>query len=325
MIARVRDITRSVPLLLALCAMPSHGALAQGAAFLLAPFGARSVGRGEAVVADSTLGTEGIWYNAAALARMPAREIAFHNGTTLFGNIFMLSGVVPSRVLGTLGGGAYMFDYGDQPNTDDVGNTVGNITNRNYLVAATYASPIGKRFSTGLTYKFVSFSQQCSGLCPKFRSVQGSTNALDAGVQYTLPTTQPITIGATVRNIGQRLQFKDREQADPLPRTIQIGAMTRIPVSSLNQAGATLDVSADISQVSNIDASFQALGAALGYREQIFLTAGYKHISGGGGGPSIGFSLQRGAFGLDLSRRFDQLSSQVGQSPPTYVALRARF
>ncbi|MCE2902617.1 MAG: hypothetical protein LXA09_15440, partial [Gemmatimonadetes bacterium] len=60
------------------------------------------------------------------------------------------------------------------------------------------------------------------------------------------------------------------------------------------------------------------------YLDQAFLRAGYKAQQGQGRGPSIGFGFQRGALGVDIARRFDALSSQLGD-PPTYVSLRARF
>lgn len=303
----------------------STPAVAQGGAFLLAPFGARSVGRGESVAADTALGTEGVWFNSAALARMGSREFAFHHGTSVLGSTFMLSGAIPSRALGTLGASAYRYQIDAQESTDELGNPIGVLIFNNSIYAASYASAIGKRFSLGITYKFISSRQQCSGLCPRFTPIQGSSSALDVGAQYILTTPFPISIGVSARNFGQKLQFKDRAQADALPRVIQVGLITRIPIRNLNEAGATLDVSADVSQVSYPNASFAAVGGALNYRDQVFLRAGYKQISGEGGGPSIGFGLQRGAFGLDLSRRFDDFSAAVGAASPTYVALRARF
>ncbi|MCA2995791.1 MAG: hypothetical protein ING97_12715, partial [Gemmatimonas sp.] len=52
--------------------------------------------------------------------------------------------------------------------------------------------------------------------------------------------------------------------------------------------------------------------------------AGYKVQQGQGSGPSVGLGFQRGGFGVDIARRFDALSAQLGE-PPTYVSIRARF
>lgn len=295
-----------------------------GGLFLLVPFGARAVGQGEAVVADSTLGTEAMWWNAAALARLPKRELAVHHSQTVIATSDMLTFAMPSRVLGTLAASAYLVNYGDQQNTDINGAVVGTITNRNYQVAVSYATPVGKRFNAGLTYKFVMLRFACSGICGNVPVLSGQSNALDLGAQYVLPTKLPITLGASVRNLGPALQIKDAAQADPLPQVVQVGLRTRLPITALTEAGATLDLGADFLNASALGGGAGGVGLTLGYREQAFLRAGYKMQPGQGRGPSVGFGFQRGALGVDISRRFDALSSQLGD-PPTYVSLKARF
>ena len=296
-----------------------------GGLFLLVPFGARAVGQGEAVVADTTIGTEGMWWNPAALSRLPKREVAIHHSQTVIATSDMVTYAMPSKVLGTIAASAYLVNYGDQQATDaQTGTPIGTITNRNYQLALSYATPIGKRFNAGLTYKFIMLRFQCSGVCGAIPVISGSTSALDIGAQYTLATKLPLTIGATVRNLGPALQVKDAEQADPLPRVIQVGVRGRIPVKSLNEANASLDVSADLLSASALGGGAGGLGVSLGYKEQAFLRGGYKLQQGQGAGPSVGFGFQRGGFGVDIARRFDALSSQLGE-PPTYVSLRARF
>jgi hypothetical protein len=83
-------------------------------------------------------------------------------------------------------------------------------------------------------------------------------------------------------------------------------------------------MSADILSASALGGAAGGIGFSLGYLDQAFLRAGYKVQRGQGSGPSVGFGFQRGGFGVDIARRFDALSSQLGE-PPTYVSLRARF
>lgn len=296
-----------------------------GALYLLVPFGARAVSQGEAVVADSTLGTEALWWNAAALARLGKKELAVHHSQTLVATSDMLTFAVPSRVLGTIAASAYLVNYGDQSATDPVSGTeIGTITNRNYQLALAYATPVGKRLSAGLTYKFVMLRFQCTGICGNIPVISGSTSALDMGAQYVLPTKLPIMLGASVRNLGPALQLKDAEQADPLPRVIQLGGRARLPVHALQQNGATLDVTLDVQSAAALNGAAGGLGLILGYRQVAFLRGGYKLQPGDSKGPSIGFGFERGGFALDLARRFDAASAQLGE-PPTYVSLRARF
>ncbi len=302
------------------------GARAQsGALFLLVPFGAQAVGRGEAVTADRSAGTEGIWWNPAALARLDKREAAVHHGQSVIATTDMLAMAVPSRVLGTLAAGAYLVNYGDQQATDPVnGAPIGVITNRNYLVALSYATPAGKRLNAGLTYKFLMLRFACSGLCGQVPAISGSTSALDAGIQYLLPTAQPITIGAAIRNLGPALQLKDAEQADPLPRVVQLGGAGELPLAALTAAGASLELSGDLQLAEALGGTAVGIGAVLGYRKELFLRGGYKLQTGDARGPSFGIGYRRGGFSVDFARRLGGLSAQLGE-PPTFVSLRARF
>lgn len=298
-----------------------------GAAFLVVPFGARAVGMGEAITADTALGAEGIWWNAAALARAKSKEVAFHHSQTFLANSEMLTLVFPSKVIGTLAVGGYFVDYGQIQATDEFNNPTGVVSNRTFLVSASYATPIGSRASFGLTYKF--FAQRfndCSGVCGGLTIATGNSSALDLGVQYSVPVSVPLSVGLSVRNIGPKLQVKDQPQADPLPRLWQAGISSRLPIASLTAAGAAVDVNVDVMKVPSVGGVELGTGAALSYRDEYFLRAGYKRQAGEGqgGGPSLGLGFQRGAFGFDFSRRFDQLSRQSGETP-TYITLRARF
>lgn len=316
---------RQVAVLLALLLVPVGADAQSGGLFLLVPFGARAVALGEAVVADSSIGTEAMWWNPGALARLPKRELAVHHSQTVIATSDMLSYAMPSKVLGTLAVSAYLVNYGDQQATDPVdGTPLGVITNRNYQLAASYATPVGSRLSLGVTYKFVMLRFQCSGICGQVPVISGSTSALDLGAQYVLPTSLPITIGASVRNLGPALQVKDAEQADELPRVIQVGGKARIPIDGLKRNDATLDVAVDLQSASVIGGVAGGLGASLGFRRTVFFRAGYKMQPGQGGGPAIGFGLERGALSVDIARRFDTFSAQLGD-PPTYVSLKARF
>lgn len=296
----------------------------EGGLFLRFPFGARAVAQGQAVVADTTLGTEGMWWNPAALARLPKKEVAIHHSQDIISVNDMLTFAYPSRVLGTLAASAFLVNYGDQTNTGENETPLGTITNRNYQLALTYATPAGKRFNAGVTYKFFMLRFSCSGVCGNVPVLSGQSSALDLGAQYVLPTKLPVTLGASVRNLGPALQIKDAEQADPLPRLIQLGARARLPIKALDEANASMEVSADLVQSAAAGGGAGGLGVTLGYRNQAFLRGGYVFRAGASGGPAIGFGLQRGGFAVDIARRIETLSTQVGE-PPTYVSLRARF
>lgn len=333
MIAARRSLRRlqGTALVLAAALLPALApapARAQtGGAFLLLPTGPRAVGRGGAAVADSGLGAEAIWWNPAAFARIGKQELAIlHFQDAFIESADMLVYARPSKVLGTIAAAAYLVNLGDQEATDGItGAPIGLITNRNYLFALSYASPVGKRFSGGLTYKLVRNSFNCTGRCGDTPTLGGNTNALDLGAQYRLGIRLPVTLGASVRNIGPDLQVKDKDQADPLPRLAQVGAKARFSLeSTLPGAGATVDVSADLLVARGVGDA-QSLGAALSFRDQLYISGGFRNVPDAEGRTlSVGFGLQRGKLGFDVARRFGELISALGE-PPVYFALRARF
>ncbi|MDQ6611283.1 MAG: PorV/PorQ family protein [Gemmatimonadota bacterium] len=295
-----------------------------GAPFLLLPTGAHAVGQSDAVVADSALGGEGIWWNPSALARMRKPELAIHHSQTFAATSEMVSFVYPSRLLGTFAAAANVVDYGGGGiATDSTGAVLGTIVNRNYLFVASYAAPIGRRLNVGLSAKLILQRLGCAG-CGV--NVQGSTNAIDFGAQYTLPSRIPITFGASVRNLGQPLQTKDAEQADPLPPVVQVGARVRVPIAALDSNDTSLDVLSDVFSSPAYSGPSIRVGAVLTYSKDYVLRVGYKTPAGVGdnqGGFSVGLGLTKGSIGLDFARRFDS-TSQLGTAP-TYVSLRFTF
>lgn len=301
------------------------GAQGAGAAFLLLPVGARSVGAGAAAVAD-TLGPDGAWWNPAALGAMKRPELSLSGAQTFEGTSAALSIARPSRVFGTIGLAGTVLDYGSQAVTDDVtGGEVGTLTIRSSIAMLTYATPVGDRLRLGLSYKYARLAFTCSGVCGNTPQIVGSGSAVDVGAQYVLPTPLPVTVAAAVRHIGPSFQVLDAEQADPLPRTWQIGASARIPVAALDSADTSIDVMADLLGSVAYESLSARLGMLLTYRSRYSLRGGYTLVEGEGGGPAIGLGafLSDGMV-LDIARRFDRFSSQAGQSP-TYVSLRFLF
>jgi hypothetical protein len=296
-----------------------------GAAFLLLPIGARGVGAGEAVVAD-TLGADGAWWNPASLAAMQRSELSLSGSQAFEGTSAAIGYARPSKALGTIAISANILDYGDQGNTDPVtGADLGTISIRSTIAMVSYATPIGQRLRVGLSYKYARLAFTCSGVCGDVPQFVGSSTALDLGAQYVLPTTMPITVAAAIRQLGPDFQVRDAEQADPLPRTVQLGVSARVPSAALDSAGVQLDVLGDVFSSLAYESLSLRLGGVLTYRARYALRAGYTVVEGERGGPALGLgvALSDGMV-LDIARRFDGFSAQAGQAP-TYVSLRFLF
>lgn len=297
------------------------------APFLVQPLGAVAVGRGETTVADSTLGTEAMWWNPAGLARMRKREFAVHYSQTLFSNNLTLAYASPSSALGTIAVLGHIVNYGDIPNTEGgSGTETGISTNRYYVLIASYATPVGKRLSFGLSAKNIRKSfVECSG-CEN--NEVGNTSAIDFGAQYIVPAKFPVSLGASVRNLGPKLQIRDAPQADPLPRVIQAGVQAKLPIAALEMNKTALQVMSDVFLSPAYTSPSIRFGADLTYHELYSLRAGYKYLSatdGNEGGFTVGVGLKYNTLQVNLARRFDSSSNSGEVGAPTYVSLRFVF
>ena len=296
--------------------------IGEGALDLVLPTGARAVALGQATMAlDGT--TESVWWNPSALARMRGTSAAIHHSQSIGGTADAVAVVANSRSLGSFGVSASLRDFGATTGADDSGTEGGTILPRSLIYAATYAASVD-RLSVGLSYKLVQWRLDCTGPCPGDTGVLSSTSALDAGAQFSLDPVLPVRIGASVRNVGLRVQVHDEQQSDPLPSRLQAGMEWRVNALKALAAGAELLVSADmVSDMRRIDPS-PRVGAELGWHRRIHLRGGYASRDAGFGGPSIGVGYDTGNFAIDFARLFDEVSSATG-AEPTYLSVRYRF
>jgi hypothetical protein len=294
-----------------------------GALFLLLPVGARSVGMGQAMVADHP-GSEAVWWNAAAIAREKKKEIAIHHSQTITATGDAITFLYPARSIGALALSVDILNFGDQQITDAGGVPIGVVLPRNILLAATYGAAIGKRASAGVTYKRLQYRVDCSGQCTNVSTFSAGSSAVDFGFQYDLPTESPLTIGAAVRNVGTRLQVNDQEQADALPTRIEVGAEYKLPFIATLIADTDVRIAADVIADKNVDHPAGRVGADVTYEKNIHLRAGYVANDANGARTALGFGIGTGHLMFDIARTFGGLSADAGQTP-TYVSLRYLF
>ncbi len=320
-----RDRVATLLLLAAvgLCSTASAqgGLTTEGAQFLLIPIGARSLGMGQAVVADEA-GSESVWWNPAGLARAETREVAVHHFQSYVGTGDVLSLVIPSSRLGVLTGSVYILNFGAQDINDRGNLSTGTLLPRNLVYAATYSTTVGSRVNAGITFKVVQLRVDCSGSCG-VPTVSASTSALDAGAQYDVPGA-PISLGVGVRNVGPSFQVNDREQADPLPTRIQLGVLYHGSALSHYVRGADIRLESDLIGNDRFDGPAARVGADLGYRRIFHLRGGYVFESSQASGPSLGLGLSAGSLFIDIARLFESFSEATGQ-PPAYISLRYLF
>jgi hypothetical protein len=302
--------------------------LNSGALFLVFPVGARAAGMGQAAVALDGRGEAAFW-NPAGLGSLATSEVGLHAATLVAGRTSTVTAFFPKQGIGVLGGAAYLVDYGDFARTDTNGIVIGQISPRNFEFLASFAAELGQAFLFGLSYKLVEFRADCSGDCRDLPNGQGTSHAVDVGGQLSLGATGALRVGVAVRNVGFKLQVQNRDQADPLPARLAVGAVYRVLLPPLR--GAAGDERFDVLVAADVDspwgragASEMRLGVDLGYKQVLRVRGGFAFVRDGLSGPSVGLGLTTGALGVDLARTFLTGSDLVAENP-TFFSFRVTF
>jgi len=306
------------------------GLAEEGALFLLLPVGARSVGMGQAVVADRP-GSESVWWNPAGIGAATRREAAIHHSQSIVGTGDAVTIVVPSSLLGVLAVSVNILDYGEQQlNPDPTAPAEGGggtIIPRSFVYAATYATSLGSYVTAGLSYKLIQFRIDCTGPCPDNATFSATTSALDLGAQFKVKRSVPLTIGIAARNlVGIKLQVNDSPQSDPIPRRLQLGVQYRwdLPRTLAPETAATFAF--DLADGIDVGNPAPRFGADLSFRDRLHVRGGYAYEASRSeaGGPSIGLGITAGNLVFDVARVLTGLSADAGKAP-TYLSLRYLF
>jgi hypothetical protein len=297
------------------------------ALFLLFPVGATTVGMGQTAAAADGHG-EVVFQNPAGVASLTSSEFALHTATLAAGPTNALTAFFPRHGIGVFGATLYLADYGDLELTDSSGTTNGRLSSRNFAFLATFATQLTGSVSLGVSYKLVQFAVTCSGACQSVPAGQGVTHALDVGGQFAVGADHALRIGVALRNVGFPLQVNNRDQADPLPTRLTVGATYRLQLRPVDDSVADrfdLRMAADVDspwrQTGNPDIR---LGVDVGYREMVRVRGGYAFVHQGLSGPSIGLGVATGAIGVDLARMFLTGTDLVTPNP-TFLSFRVQF
>jgi len=299
-----------------------------GALFLLLPVGADAVGRGQAAVALEGRG-EAVFWNPAGVGRIPGSEFGVYVGELAAGTMTALTGFISPGHIGVLGAAVNLVDYGEEDVNDSAGNTLAHLAPRNLAFTATYAGQLSQAFTLGVSYKLIEFLVDCSGDCRTVPSGNGTTHALDLGGQVHVGPGGALHVGFALRNLGFPLQVNNKEQADPLPTRLAVGAEYAIKLQPV-QAG---DPSQrfDVRLAADVDSPWREtgnpqmrLGVDVGYQELVRVRGGYAFENEGLHGASVGLGLATGSIGLDVARTFLSGTDLV-VSNPTFVSFRVSF
>lgn len=294
-----------------------------GALFLLLPVGAQTVGMAQAAVAER-LGSEAVWSNPSGIARLEKKEAAIHHSETLAARGDVITILAPVKNLGAFAVSVNLLDFGNQQITDPGGTPIGLVLPRNILFAGTFGAALGKYLSLGMSYKRLQYRVDCSGQCANVSTFKATSSAVDFGAQYDVPGDSTIRLGASVRNIGTKLQVNDREQADPLPTRIEVGASWKLNFIAKYVSDIDVRIAGDVIATKSADDPSARVGADLTYQKTVHLRGGYIANDTDGANAAVGFGLGTGRLLFDIARTFGGLSEDAGKTP-TYISLRFIF
>lgn len=230
---------------------------AQGEAttlFLLINPGARQGGMGEAGVAIAD-DANAIYWNPAGLAFQYEDEevdtkgeatIMHVNWLPQFGLNDLYYDYAGARYhidgIGMVGGAIQFLNYGENIQTDTEGNEIGRFTSNEIAVTGSYALKARENLGVGVNMKFVYSRLSPVQVDAERGKGVGSTFAVDLGALYHPGWASKLSLGANISNIGPKITFIDRDQADPIPMNLRVGAAYRILDSEFNRLTFVYDL-----------------------------------------------------------------------------------
>lgn len=256
---------------------------ASGARFLKIAVGARSVGMGGAYTAVANDATA-IYWNPAGLAPLSRKELGLMHSEWLLGTKYDFLGYAHPLSWGTLGLGISRLGAGELQGRGPGRETQGGFSASDAAYALGYGKALGGRANLGLSVKYLTSS---------IGSDTASTFALDVGITRKLAFA-PVSLGASVQNLGPGLKFVD--QRDPLPLAVTLGGAYH--------AWHLLDLALDVKYEPHDKRTSVAIGTEYTVFSVLALRAGYASYTAqalaGSARPNTPLAGFGGGFGLKL-------------------------
>ena len=218
------------------------GAGRTAAQFLSLGGGTRAAAMGEAY-STSSGDVMAILWNPGGLAGVKEIQtaISYNNAGARFGEagegIYygIFAAAFPAGDLGVFGLGLQLNGQGVIDVTIDSPEVVRQESlGTNWALTLSYADEFLPNLRAGASGRIIR---------QKLGPESATAYAADIGLQYKI---SPLMLGLSVQNWGTRIQFKDANQSDPLPRTMRMGVGFQILNSKYHRARITGDLVAFI-------------------------------------------------------------------------------
>jgi len=217
-----------------------------GSIFLLIAPSARAGGMGEAHVglADDAYAS---YWNPAGLGFLEGTELALMHVNWLPNladdmayDFFAMRKSIPN--IGTVGGHLIYLNLGEQTRTDEVGVELGKFSSYMFAFNLSYSTKISGNGSFGINAK-VSHQHLTDQGAGGEKGAGSSTDfGFDLGYlkkEFIIPR---LTLGTTITNIGPKVSFVDRAQADPQPTNFTLGLNYNVINSDHNKLTLVWDI-----------------------------------------------------------------------------------
>ena len=325
-----KAIVLIMTLALTLTSVANLFAISQAAVlFLLISPGARSAGMGEAFVAVADDATAVFW-NPAGLAFQTGREVTFMHANWLPGLLGSASDMYYEFLAyrqhfeslgGTLGANITFLNLGEMNYTDENGpDVISTFNSWDMAVSLSYATKLTDNLGVGVGMRYIHSNLSSVKVGEEKGDGVGRAFAVDLSMLYKVGFIPGLNFGMNLSNIGPKITYVDKDQADPLPTNLKVGLAYKVLDSEYNR----LLISAETNKllVHERDDVFKAMfssawtgsisdqmnmlissiGMEYVYNNMIFLRAGYYYDQDGDVKyPAFGAGLQYASYRFDFA------------------------
>jgi hypothetical protein len=140
------------------------------------------------------------------------------------------------------------FDLGDIQLTDATGNPLQLVSPREFSIDGTFSMRLTEELSAGVTGRFI-YSNLLAGASSSsgFNDIKpGVSGAADIGLYYTKDfifngSDANLSFGANISNIGAKITYLDKENANFLPTNLRLGTAFTTHLDPYNKITLALD------------------------------------------------------------------------------------
>jgi len=219
--------------------------------FLLIAPDSRAGGMGETGVAIAD-NVWAVYWNPAGLAFQNGSELGMTHTNWLPGLglsdiwIAHLAYKQPIEQLdGIIGGQLTYLNLGEFNRTNSTGpEIVGKFTGYELAVSATYSTKLSEQLGIGTSVRIIYSHLADQGAGVEQGSGTSTGFCFDLGLLYRpLFFGKSLSLGGNLSNIGPKMTYVDRAQADPLPMNLRLGVAYKALESEFNNLTFTIDIS----------------------------------------------------------------------------------